>query len=407
MIKIAAFSFLALTSSALGINIQIDYTFDQSGFFNVRQRRNAIEAVADFYGSILQDNLLRIDRTEFPTSSTWTARFSNPATGATEELRDLIIPEDTIIIYVGARNLGQSASGGTILGRGGPGGFGASGVSRWLDRIRGRGQSGALGDQGERTDVGLWGGSITFDVDTNWNFSLSRNRSGIEFVRTAAHEIMHVLGIGPSEAWDNLVVNNFFQGAAATASNGSPPSADGSHFISSLNSPTYGFFGIPHGVSRPVTMLPSSNDNGRTFNFITDLDLAGLVDIGWEVALPTQFTPITLGPDRVTFSWPTSSFLNYRVIRSNNLTRENGSSAPFSGDGSIQTWRDPAPLPNRAFYQLETTSSILPAASTFTSDSLPNLTSQKTSQTRTREKSEQIQSIEEPIQFATGCYCEH
>ena len=191
---------LFLLRSASALTIKIDYTYDTNNFFNTTERRAAIEAVAKFFGDAIQDNLLEIDNTQF-NQATWSADFIHPETGLTESISNLIVPEDTVIVYVGARNLGES-----ILGRAGPGGFSAGGFPPWFARIRGRGQTDAESDTASlRTDYSLWGGSIAFDVDTTWNFSLTDNNAGFEFVSVALHEMGHVLGVGTADSWNNLV----------------------------------------------------------------------------------------------------------------------------------------------------------------------------------------------------------
>ena len=200
-----AFTPLLLSAGSLSaLDIQIDYSLDDNNFFNTQERRDAIEAVAQFYGDLLQDNLLRIDSSEFPSNFFWVPSIFHPATGAFTSLDELVIPEDTIIVFVGSRNLR-----GNRRGEAGPGGFSnARGDEEWFDLLFGRGQAGAefrFEQANQRTDIGLWGGVISFDSDTTWNFSLTENQPGFEFVNVALHEMAHVLGIGVSDPWTNLV----------------------------------------------------------------------------------------------------------------------------------------------------------------------------------------------------------
>ena len=389
-----------LAATQLGaLNIEISYEYDSDNFFNTAERRNALESVAEFYGNLLQDNLLQIDNTEFftptNTNATWFAVFSNPTTGEQVRLEDLVVPEDTIIIYAGSQQLGSFTR-----GRGGAGSLSVppgNYPSGWIPRVLGRGQAGAEESQpGDRTDIGLWGGTVTFDNDTNWNFSLEENQSGTEFLKIALHEMGHVLGLGPSNPWRNLIADGTFNGAAATASNGgTPPTADTGHFLNDLNSPLYGSFGTTHGNVRPALMLASFLDTGSNFDVATDLDLAGLVDIGWEVVPPTQLNTPALSPEGVTLNWPTSSFCNYEVIRSTDLLNPNGGSGPLTGDGSIQSYSDPSPEALKAFYQLKVTSTAVTGKS--------KATSQKSKSSAV----EHTEGIETKEHFATGCYCEH
>ena len=94
---------LVMTSSIQALTIQIDYTYDTSNFFNTQTKRDAIEAVAKFYGNLIQDNLLRIDAAEYPGCS-WTAEPMHPATGATISIPNLVVPANTIIVHLSERS---------------------------------------------------------------------------------------------------------------------------------------------------------------------------------------------------------------------------------------------------------------------------------------------------------------
>ena len=392
------------------LDIQIDYTFDTNNFFNTQEKKNAIEAVADFYGGLLQDNLLRIDSSEFSSTSTWVPSLLDPATGNRITLEDIVIPEDTIIVYVGSRDLG-----GNVRGQGGPNGFanGTRGTAAWIDRLLGRGQEGAehrSSEADQRTDIGPWGGTISFDHDSTWNFSLEENRDGIEFLTVALHEMGHVLGLGPSDAWDNLISSEgTFLGPAATASFGSAPPADGSHFLTSLTSPLFGSFGVEHGLSRPVRMLPVNFDSGNNFDVLTDLDLAALVDIGWEVSVPAKLTATALSPSGVSFTWPSSSFHSYEIMRTSNLKIADGGSPLLTGDGTTLNWNDPSPNPVRSFYQIRTTNNTSTSKSLLTSDKKPatpiSSLIASIESIESIESLESLESIEVAPRVATGCYC--
>jgi hypothetical protein len=218
---------LAITSHVHALTIEIDYTYDTSNFFSTQTQRDAIEAVAKFYGNLIQDNLLRIDAAEYPGCS-WTARPTHPATGATIDIPNLVVPANTIIVYVGARDLGTSTK-----GVAGPGGWsGSSSNAGWLPLLRGRGSAGAADTTASlRTDFAPWGGSIAFDIDSTWNFSQSQNTSGTDFISIALHEMGHVLGIGTSDSWFNKISSTVFTGNASTRSYGvNPPLSGTGHF---------------------------------------------------------------------------------------------------------------------------------------------------------------------------------
>ncbi|MGJ8640609.1 MAG: matrixin family metalloprotease [Opitutaceae bacterium] len=336
---------------AQALEIVIDYTYDTSNFFDTDEKKAAIEAVAKFYGDMIQDNLLRIDPDDF-SQATWTPTMSLPETGVSTPIPSLqVIPEDTIIVYVGARELG-----GSTAGIAGPGGFTAGGFQDWFARIRGRGNSGAeSGTPSAQTDFALWGGSIAFDTPRNWNFSQSSNGSGSEFISIALHEMGHVLGMGSANSWNNLVdFDTFtFNGTNVLRSNGGvAPTADSGHFSGPLNSELFGSFSVTHGTSRPVLMLPSSTDTGSNFDVITDLDLAAMVDIGWELNPDLNFSASSLSPSGVALEWNTVSFKQYAVERSSTLPSFITVQANTDGDGTTDSFSNPSPPVDHAFYRI-------------------------------------------------------
>lgn len=270
-----------------GVHIQFDYSLDTNGFFNDPARRALLQSAADALTSRLQDTLteivspLPVPGTTF--SNTWTAQISDPATGGTRSIKDLNVPRDTIIVYAGGRDLPSPT-----LGVGGPGGFSASGTQAFLDNVRARGQgtrtsAGATGALAATpTDVGPWGGSITFDtVGTNWFFGatlagITSNQS--DFLSVATHELGHLLGINSATPFTRLITNNVFIGQAARTANGGAfvPVATGAslgHWAEGVRSPA--------GIGQEVAMDPSILNGTR--KLFTAIDFAGLADIGWQV----------------------------------------------------------------------------------------------------------------------------
>lgn len=351
---------LAITTPLPALTIQIDYTYDTTNFFDTQAKRNAMEAVAKFYGDMIQDNLLRIDAAEYPGSS-WTANPRNPTTGETLSIPNLVVPEDTIIVYVGARDLG-----GSTRGLAGPGGWGGSSNNAgWFPLLRGRGSAAAANpDPSLRTDFSLWGGSITFDVDSVWNFSLTQNVTGTDFVSIALHEMGHVLGIGTADSWDNKISSTVFTGSAATRSYGANPPLNGTgHFGGSgTTSRSFGSFNVTHGTNRQVLMLASLTDNNSTLVVASDLDLAALVDIGWQISPPHKLTTTALDPAGASFTWTTSSFFDYRLERGTTLASFPNGNTIAAGTGNIQSWTDPSPPAGKAFYRLARTEVSPPQA---------------------------------------------
>ena len=272
------------------LNIAFNYDFDTEGFFSGSEgltRRATLEQAASFYENFFTDNLLEIP----PVSgvNTWTAVFSNPATGNQQSIQDLVIPEDTIIVYVGGRDLPFS------LGQGGPGGFSARGTEDFLNLIRERGQTGALAVPA--TDYSIWGGSITFDTDillesTSFDWHNSVDVAGLEsdeidFLSVAIHELGHVLGFvtGANNSWNNQISGTGFTGTNALAvyraednpnANSVPLNADPDHWQNGITSFTLA------GQQQEPAITTGGNQLGER-QLLTHLDYAAFEDIGWEV----------------------------------------------------------------------------------------------------------------------------
>lgn len=246
----------------LTITIQFDYSRDTNHFFDDTARRQILELAGETLGSRLDDHLLAIT----PSSgNTWSLNASNPSGTGSFTLSNQTIPENTVLVFVGSRNMSS-------LGVGGPGGYSSSGSDAWLDLVAARGQAGMLNIP--ETDFGLWGGSITFDHDANWYFGMSADGQGSnqqDFLSVVMHELGHVLGIGTAGSWDNQVSGSFFTGLHSTAEyGGNVPLSGSSHFHE----------GTEDGGDE-VAMDPTLLVGTR--KLFTALDYAALADVGWEL----------------------------------------------------------------------------------------------------------------------------
>jgi hypothetical protein len=372
LIQIAsALASLAVMPAAQAIKIELRYDYDTAGFFTTHpEAKVALRKVADYYEDLFHDSLLAINGATFGAGNTWQADFFHPGTGAYIGIPNLVVPADTLIVFAGGRNLGGAA------GQGGPGGFSQlTGFSQvWINTVVGRGQAGALTNP--RTDFGPWGGSISFNTTQAWSFSTTTPEDElVPFIGIALHEIGHLLGIGTSQSWNAKIIGGTFTGTHAVQSHGGPVPIDpgGGHWRDdgqctfpdgydpaepdNVLSKAFGSFGTPHGLAQIALMDPSSCSVGPFLKVLTDLDLAGLRDIGWQLDPPLRLTSSTLKPSAspFQFSWPSTSGFTYRLQRGTNLGSDWTTLSTQNGNGLTLNFSTPAPASApRAFYRLIT-----------------------------------------------------
>ena len=267
------------------ITFQFDYSLDATNFFdpiNNPERRLILEQAGNELGSRLQDTIFEIIPHKFNVADTWTATFEDPSTGGSFDVNDLIVGENILRVYVGARDLGGS------LGSGGPG-FASSvtGVQQWIDTVLGRGQTGALGPDNQQTDFSPFGGSIAFDESANWHFGLDTaglDTDEFDFFSTAIHELAHVIGFGTAPSFNNLVSGGVFVGSSSILEydgSGPVPLEDAGHWQKDL---------LDNGAE--VSLDPDLAGGVR--KNLTSLDYAGLIDLGWQVDGGEAYQPTIL-----------------------------------------------------------------------------------------------------------------
>ncbi|MDY6829148.1 MAG: hypothetical protein SV583_07200 [Pseudomonadota bacterium] len=263
--QIAGLTTALIATHANAVSLEFDFTYDTSGFFTQADALASLNAAGALFESRLQDSLAGI----VPAAGeSFEVRFSRPDTGVLSGV-ERSIAADTLVIYVGARELGGA------LGEGGPGGFSASSfgggdLSASLPPLRG--QTGP--------DFGPWGGAMTFDASADWYFGADAAGLGggqSDFYSVALHEIAHVLGVGTSATWGSWVSGGEFSGPAVQAVAGGPVALtdDGGHFAE-------GTLSLVMGISQEAALDPNLTTGTR--KHLTDLDWAALEDIGWEVA---------------------------------------------------------------------------------------------------------------------------
>ena len=239
------------SASSSDFDIEFDYRFDSTGFFNDPTRRAALEAAGEVWESVIQD--------EFASVPAGTQlRVQNPATGSISERITLEEAIDDVLVFVGARNLP-----GNIIGLAG---FSAIFIGDGLsNRLSG-------------SDFEPWTGQITFDTDTDWFFDSTPNTTNdvpfgdVDFISTAVHEIGHILGISTAPIFEELSTFNGFEGPNALSINGGDPVP-----LESDLHVQEGFLG------NTVVMDPIQNP-GASNRTLSEVDLALLADIGYEIA---------------------------------------------------------------------------------------------------------------------------
>ncbi len=256
------------------ITVSFDYSLDSNGFFPVGSvQRATFEAAVNSVAANLQDTLLEIVPHKDNPADTWSATVTNPSTGTIQAFADLILGENEIIVFAGARQLGT-----TQLGEGGFGGASASGTQSFVDLVLGRGQSGALGPDASQTDFAVTVGAMTFDIDANWYFESDPSQiqpGQADFFSVVQHEFAHLIGFGTAESFKNLVSGSSFSGPISAAEydfGGNPPlTGDQGHWAE----------GTTDGGNE-VALDPSLLLGTR--KTLTKLDYAALADLGWQVA---------------------------------------------------------------------------------------------------------------------------
>ena len=328
----AAIVLACVGSQALAINIFVDYSYDTNNFFDTQIKRDAVEAAADRWSAIITSELLEVDATY---GNDWRIGFTHPGSGNSYQLStadnedadsigpaadeynsSFILPQNTWILYAGGRNLGFSgAVGGTGTGTN----YGSTFNDPNSPLRRGLGTN--LGSGGLPT----WGGSISFDTNTNWHFNttIAPVFPNTDLYSVALHEIGHALGL--STSWTDFtdhVSGNTFEGptavAAYNADNGASLSAlvlvdadnanpslrnyhweDGTYesLIFEDGDPNY-LGTVGQGNLQDLMMEPIANfvfPSKSRFE-LTNVDVGAAKDVGWSIVPePSAYVLAVLG----------------------------------------------------------------------------------------------------------------
>ena len=248
------------------INVLFDYRFDTAGFFTDHPDRIAtIRAAANDIGMRFSDTLVGIPAPTTPGDS-WKAKFARPSGfGQEEEVTNLVVPANTVVVFVGARDLigelTEESSNRVVTGS-----------ADWGNLVFGRGQVNSFGPTA--TDFSPWGGSITYDLIANWHFGIEPPGGSTEFdIYTATQKsLLHILGFGASDAFTRVGSTGQFFGPQAVGVFGSPVP---------LTSGNYEWVEDTLSRGQRTLMDAEQEDGERTPP--TALDLAAMADIGWQV----------------------------------------------------------------------------------------------------------------------------
>ncbi len=279
----------------LSLTIQINYEFDTSDFFNTQAKKDAMQTVANQVAATINDHLAAI----VPSGTNiWTAAFVDPSSGAGREVNNLVVPADTLIVYVGGQALPSGV--GAEAGPGTSAPYSTVPVTpgedpayeAWSATVTQRGKSQPPGPAAPV--FAPWGGSISFNTAAQFDFGSGAQTPPGEisfnpvfnFAAVAWHELGHVLGIGLAPTWQRYVTPGGFVGPNAEAAYGGPVPLQpgGGHWAAGLVFD--GTLDLMDGGGDSATV--TSSGTVPLDPVFSRLDYAALEDIGWVVQPPAM-----------------------------------------------------------------------------------------------------------------------
>jgi hypothetical protein len=300
-------AFAAAIPRADAITIKFDYsqsqtlTQDTLNFFGTDANPSPARAALDFAARTFTPFTDTLSAIQPSGVNSWTARFLDPSTGLSQGVSNLSVPQDTIVVYVIARDLLGGALGQASVGTQS---IGSNATSSFYSAVTTRGQGDAS------TDFAAWGGVLAIDVQNsagvprNWHYDHSAPPAldEYDFYTMVTHELAHLFGFGTANSFANDVLREsettaYFTGELTQQLYGGSvpmyvppnpaPNFTVQHWGPSVTSPPF----LPGTQPKP-SLGPSLPLGER--KLFTPLDYAALADIGWQVppelfGLPADF----------------------------------------------------------------------------------------------------------------------
>ncbi|MDQ8189942.1 PEP-CTERM sorting domain-containing protein [Roseibacillus persicicus] len=330
---------IAASTAAFGFDIRLDFTHDDY-FTNSANPygstgQAALQAAADELSTLIQNQLSPI-ATNFvsgTSGSTTTQMLTNysvvdPSTGTTNLSVSPVGLGDEIVVYIGAHSMGaftfaEASPGVPSLQLGGSGlgpewPAAMANAESQMNTLFGRGSAplqrltGAASLGGVEANYNLEFGPVMGSMWFNdspgdsspgresweennayWHFDHTTpvGTGKIDLYSLALHELIHILGYGTGDNWNDFVSGQNWSGPEATALLGTGEGVlddDGFHILNGLQSTGY-----LDGQTRQTVMNGSPQVGQR--DQLTLLDLAFLSDMGYQISpIPEPSTSVLL-----------------------------------------------------------------------------------------------------------------